>query len=682
MRFEDGIDCVKGIGPKRRQILENMGLKTVKDVVEYYPRDYKDKSVFTKIADMEAGGTYTFVARVSVKPSLSMFGKLKVVTCAVKDETGTLNAVWFNQPYMKNSLEQGRAYIFTGKVGFKYGKLQVESPEWERYTTNSLNQGRIVPVYRLSEGLSQKTFRAVVKSCLDGCEGKLDEYLPEEMLLEEKLEDIYAANVNIHFPQSNDLFYKARERFVFDELLMLQLRLLQLKGDVKKIRAKHVFKNVDYDKALSELGFSLTNAQQRVLDEAVAELKSGSVMNRLIQGDVGSGKTAVAMMLCYIAVNNGTQAAVMVPTDVLANQHYKAFSALFDKLGITCALLTSSVSAKEKRAVREALKSGEIDIAIGTHALIQDSVEFRELSLVITDEQHRFGVRQREKLGSKGEGVHMLVMTATPIPRTLALILYGDLDISAIDELPPGREKISTFAVDTSYYTRLYEFIKKEAASGGQCYIICPMIEEGQNELKSVLAYTDELSEKHLKDLRVSCVHGKMKPAEKAEIMESFAAGEIDVLVATTVIEVGINVPNASLMIIENADRFGLSTLHQLRGRVGRGKRKSTCVLVSDNKGKTAVKRLKAMCETDSGFVLSEKDMELRGPGDFFGTHQHGIPELKIANLYEDTPILARVHQQATKIYKTDPELKTEKNKHLKKRLDEMYSRENEEICL
>ena len=406
-------------------------------------------------------------------------------------------------------------------------------------------------------------------------------------------------------------------------------------------------------------------------------------MNRLIQGDVGSGKTAVAMISAYIAIKNGYQAVLMAPTDVLANQHYKSFCDTLEPLGIKCELLTSGLKKKEKDRAYDNIATGYAKMIIGTHALIQEKVKYNNLGLVITDEQHRFGVRQREMLSEKGDEPHILVMTATPIPRTLALILYGDLDISIIDKLPPGRKKVDTFAVDHSYYQRLYAFIKKEVAKGRQVYIICPMIEENDKmELRAVLSYTDDLDRNILPELRVSCVHGKMKNAEKQTVMEEFAKGNIDVLVSTTVIEVGINVPNASLMIIENADRFGLSALHQLRGRVGRGSEKSYCVLVSDAKSKVAKERLKIMCQTNDGFVISEKDLTLRGPGDFFGTRQHGLPEMKIANLYKDVDILKEVQQTAISLYKKDKELKSVENSRLKAKIFDIFITKIKKICL
>ena len=559
----------------------------------------------------------------------------------------------------------------------------MESPDYELVNVDSLNTGRIVPVYTVPKKMSQKVIRGCIKDAMDTVDGSLDEYMPESIIREHNLCSREFAVRNIHFPENDKAFFKARRRLVFDELLFLQMHLLELKGNVCDKKTSVVINDFDDSEIRNALGFSLTDAQEKVLNEIKNDFTTGFVMNRLIQGDVGSGKTAVAMISAYIAIKNGYQAVLMAPTDVLANQHYKSFCDTLEPLGIKCELLTSGLKKKEKDRAYDNIATGYAKMIIGTHALIQEKVKYNNLGLVITDEQHRFGVRQREMLSEKGNEPHILVMTATPIPRTLALILYGDLDISIIDKLPPGRKKVDTFAVDNSYYQRLYAFIKKEVAKGRQVYIICPMIEENDKmELRAVLSYTDDLDRNILPELRVSCVHGKMKNAEKQTVMEEFAKGNIDVLVSTTVIEVGINVPNASLMIIENADRFGLSALHQLRGRVGRGSEKSYCVLVSDAKSKVAKERLKIMCQTNDGFVISEKDLTLRGPGDFFGTRQHGLPEMKIANLYKDVDILKEVQQTAISLYKKDKELKSVENSRLKAKIFDIFITKIKKICL
>ncbi len=683
MNPSDSIDVVKNIGKTRAEQLNKLGIETVEDLIEYYPRDYEDRSRFVPINEIEIGSVNTIRGRVLTSPEARRVRTITIVGVRIADGTGSIECVWFNQPYVKNQLIVGKEYTFTGKVIQKFGRIQMESPDYELVNADSLNTGRIVPVYTVPKKMSQKVIRGCIKDAMDTVDGSLDEYMPESIIREHNLCSREFAVRNIHFPENDKAFFNARRRLVFDELLFLQMHLLELKGNVCDKKTSVVINDFDDSEIRNALGFSLTDAQEKVLNEIKNDFTTGFVMNRLIQGDVGSGKTAVAMISAYIAIKNGYQAVLMAPTDVLANQHYKSFCDTLEPLGIKCELLTSGLKKKEKDRAYDNIATGYAKMIIGTHALIQEKVKYNNLGLVITDEQHRFGVRQREMLSEKGDEPHILVMTATPIPRTLALILYGDLDISIIDKLPPGRKKVDTFAVDHSYYQRLYAFIKKEVAKGRQVYIICPMIEENDKmELRAVLSYTDDLDRNILPELRVSCVHGKMKNAEKQTVMEEFAKGNIDVLVSTTVIEVGINVPNASLMIIENADRFGLSALHQLRGRVGRGSEKSYCVLVSDAKSKVAKERLKIMCQTNDGFVISEKDLTLRGPGDFFGTRQHGLPEMKIANLYKDVDILKEVQQTAISLYKKDKELKSVENSRLKAKIFDIFITKIKKICL
>ncbi len=683
MNPSDSIDVVKNIGKTRAEQLNKLGIETVEDLIEYYPRDYEDRSRFVPVNEIEIGSVNTIRGRVLTSPEARRVRTITIVGVRIADGTGSIECVWFNQPYVKNQLIVGKEYTFTGKVIQKFGRIQMESPDYELVNADSLNTGRIVPVYTVPKKMSQKVIRGCIKDAMDTVDGSLDEYMPESIIKEHNLCSREFAVRNIHFPENDKAFFKARRRLVFDELLFLQMHLLELKGNVCDKKTSVVINDFDDSEIRNALGFSLTDAQEKVLNEIKNDFTTGFVMNRLIQGDVGSGKTAVAMISAYIAIKNGYQAVLMAPTDVLANQHYKSFCDTLEPLGIKCELLTSGLKKKEKDKAYDNIATGYAKMIIGTHALIQEKVKYNNLGLVITDEQHRFGVRQREMLSEKGDEPHILVMTATPIPRTLALILYGDLDISIIDKLPPGRKKVDTFSVDHSYYQRLYAFIKKEVAKGRQVYIICPMIEENDKmELRAVLSYTDDLDRNILPELRVSCVHGKMKNAEKQTVMEEFAKGNIDVLVSTTVIEVGINVPNASLMIIENADRFGLSALHQLRGRVGRGSEKSYCVLVSDAKSKVAKERLKIMCQTNDGFVISEKDLTLRGPGDFFGTRQHGLPEMKIANLYKDVDILKEVQQTAISLYKKDKELKSVENSRLKAKIFDIFITKIKKICL
>ena len=661
MELNEPISVVKNIGETRCKQLNKMGVETVNDLIEYFPRDYEDKSLFVNISDVVKGEVNTFKAKVSFNPEAHRVKGMVIVRARLSDATGSIDGVWFNQPYIKNSLVLEKEYVFSGKVTEKYNRIQVESPEFEIFNPNSLNNGRIVPVYTLPARLSQKVIRTVIRDALIEVKDKIDEFLPKSIIKSMGLCSRLYAIKNIHFPQNDDAFFKARYRLVAEELLLLQMRLLQLKGDVGEKTSTVKIGNYDVSGIRNQLKFDLTNAQKKVLGEIFNDFSSGYVMNRLVQGDVGCGKTAVAMIAAYLIINNGYQAVMMAPTDVLANQHYESFKAVFEPLGISCQLLTSGLKKKEKNIAYENIENGTAQMIIGTHALIQEKVVYNNLGLVITDEQHRFGVRQREMLAQKGEEPHVLVMTATPIPRTLALILYGDLDISTINELPP----------------------EKEVAKGRQCYIICPMIEENEKlDLRSVLKFTEELKNDRLPDLRVECMHGKLKNNEKQDIMDRFSSGEIDVLVSTTVIEVGVNVPNATLMIIENAERFGLSALHQLRGRVGRGGEKSYCVLVTDSKTKVAKERMSIMCKSNDGFVISEKDLHLRGPGDFFGTRQHGLPEMKIANLYKDINILKDVQSVAIDLYKSDENLEKKENLLLKKRIEELYSEENKKICL
>ncbi|MBR6652569.1 MAG: ATP-dependent DNA helicase RecG [Anaerotignum sp.] len=669
MEWNSPVSMLKGIGEQRERKLQKLGISTIEDLLTHYPREYKDRSEIVKIADLPMDEPSTFLAQVKEEGQNSRHGRLVYTRMKVYDETGSVGVLWYNQPYMKNSLKIGEWYLFSGKLQKKYGRKEILSPEVERIGENFAG-GRILPVYPASEGISQKMLRNLMEEALSQMSGGMREELPLWLRKEYKLAERNFAIENIHFPKTEQGFYDARRRLVFEELFVLQTALFQLKNTLEDSGEGIMLKK---KKALQEaealLPFALTNAQKRVLKEMEKDMTSGKIMNRLVQGDVGSGKTAVAMVAAYLAIKNGYQATIMAPTEVLANQHFESFQKVFEPAGIKVVLLTGSLKAKEKRETLEQVKSGEAQMIVGTHAVIQKGVEYHKLGLAITDEQHRFGVRQRSTLADKGENVHTLVMTATPIPRTLALILYGDLDISIIDELPPGRQKIDTSAVDSRYHQRIYTFIQKHVKEGRQAYVICPMIEENEKlEVQNVLDYTEELT-KELPECRVACVHGKMKAKEKQEIMDGFAAGEIDVLVSTTVIEVGINVPNATIMLIENAERFGLAQLHQLRGRVGRGSEKSYCILVSDTKTKVAKERMKTMTESEDGFIISEKDLKLRGPGEFFGIRQHGLPELKIADLYKDMAILKEAQSAAAELLKKDRFLEAEEHQLLKEHI-------------
>ena len=653
MPITDSVNKLSGVGEERKKLLNRVGIYTVADLLNYFPRTYEDRSVILPIKDLAEDEKSTFRGYIKNIENTRFGGKV-ITNAEVYDETGKVRVVWYNQPYLKNSLSLTDEYMFTGILRKKYGRREVVSPETERITDKeSLSMGRIIPLYHLTDKLSQKFMRGIIKQALDKNDNTLPEFINTEIRKKYKLCERNFAIDNIHFPKDYDSFFIARRRAVFEELYLMQTALLMLKSRHCTDKDGTVLKNTDCSEFLKSLPYRPTNAQIKTIEDIKGDMTGGKVMNRLVQGDVGSGKTAVAMAAAYITVKSGYQCALMAPTEVLARQHYKSFKNTLDKFGINTVLLTGGLTAKERKEAYEAIENGTADIIIGTSALIQDKLKFKNLALVITDEQHRFGVNQRSILSEKGIYPHVMVMTATPIPRTLALILYGDLDISIIDELPPGRQKIDTRTVSSAYHKRIYTFIEKHVREGRQAYIICPMVEENEeNDIKSAVAYAQELKNGGLKNVRVECLHGKMKAKEKQDIMAAFARGEIDVLVSTTVIEVGIDVPNANIIVIENAERFGLAQLHQLRGRVGRGSEQSYCVLITDSKSDVTKKRMEIMVKNSDGFVISENDLDIRGPGEFFGTRQHGLPELKIANLYNDMDILKQAQEAA--VYSAD----------------------------
>ena len=592
----------------------------------------------------------------------------------VEDETGRAILTWYNQSYLKNRFKIGEIYHFFGKVKKVQNRIEMLSPVFDEETKNK-NTGKIIPIYPLTYNLSQNVLRGIIENAITLVNNKLPETLPKYILDKYKLLGTNEAIKKIHFPENFDEFEKARKRLVFEELLGMQLALLNLKNAYESDNNGIQFsKDVKMSDVINTLPFKLTKAQLRVLEEIDKDMESDKNMNRLLQGDVGSGKTAVSIIASYKAVKCGYQVAIMAPTAILASQHLESFKEMLDKFGITCELLVSSITKKKKEEILERLRNGKIDILIGTHALLEENVIFNKLGLVVTDEQHRFGVKQRTTIVEKGQNPDVLVMTATPIPRTLALILYGDLDISIIDELPPNRKKIDTFAVTKGMEERVNNFIRKQVDEGRQAYIVCPLVEENEElNLKSVTELAEKYKNEVFKEYKVEYLHGKMKNKEKDEIMERFKNGEIDILISTTVIEVGVNVPNASLMVVENAERFGLAQLHQLRGRVGRGEYKSYCVLKYQGNSDVIRKRMKVMTDTNDGFIISEKDLELRGSGEFFGTRQHGLPEFKIANLFEDMPILKQVQALAVKITEEDRKLELDKNKELRLLIEEKF---------
>ncbi len=673
--LKQNIQFIKGVGPARVALLNKLGIFTLEDLVTYFPREYEDRGVFKKISELVDGDVACFKAVPISRPNEARIKKNMTITkVIVRDETGTALLTWFNQSYIKNQIDAAEEYVFYGKVQRAYGgRVEISNAIFDK-DGETKNTGKIIPLYPLTYGMSQNVIRSIIENALKITNNQFEEFLPSWIRKDYDICEINYAINNIHFPEKTEDFMIAKKRIAFQELLLLQLGLLNFKEKAKVENVGIEFKEDEHiDEFLNVLPFKLTNAQMRAWNEIRKDMESNKAMNRLVQGDVGSGKTVVAAMAMYKAVKNGYQASMMAPTAILATQHYESISKMLEPFGIKCALFTSSLTKKQKEKLKEELINGEIDIAIGTHALIEEDIEFKNVGLVITDEQHRFGVRQRAKLSSKGECTDTLVMTATPIPRTLALILYGDLDISIIDELPPGRQKIDTYAVKKNMENRINDFIKKQIGEGRQAYVVCPLIEESDaSDLKSVeLMY--EYYKKVFPDLRIKFLHGKMKNKEKDEIMTSFKNGDIDILISTTVIEVGVDVPNATLMIVENAERFGLAQLHQLRGRVGRGKHKSYCILKYESNSDIVKQRMKIMEQTNDGFVISEQDLKLRGPGDFFGTMQHGVPEFKVANLFTDMELLKKAQECSKKILLDDPYLKKDENLKIKEKIDDLF---------
>jgi ATP-dependent DNA helicase RecG len=653
------VQYIKGIGPQRAKALGKLGIATLRDLISWFPRRYEDRTVLRHIAELQPGETACVAAMVTAPPTLSRIRKgLELVKLRAVDETGALDVTFFNQAWLKNNLRQGETYIFCGRAEGNLLHRQMANPVVEPEGRREFT-GRIVPIYPLTAGVSQLILSRSVRQGLDACADILPDVLPDGVRRDHQLCRIGFAYENIHFPESPEALELARRRLAFEELFLFTIGLRRLRSRRDEVHVPPC-QAVDLAPFCAALPFTLTGAQRRCVDEALADMRSGRPMNRLCQGDVGSGKTMVAAACVYFCVKNGRQAALMAPTEILAQQHYAGLAPLLEGLGVRCALLTGATSARTRKSICAQLESGELDFAIGTHALISPSVQYARLGLVVTDEQHRFGVAQRSALSAKGDSPHMLVMSATPIPRTLALILYGDLDVSVIDELPPGRQQIDTFAVPGSYHPRIYDFLCRQAAEGRQAYVVCPMVaedEDAPDERKAVTEYAAALQSGPLRTLRVAFVHGKMKPREKDAAMAAFAAHETDVLVSTTVIEVGVDVPNATVMVVENAERFGLSQLHQLRGRVGRGSHKSYCVLVSDNQSEETRARLRIMTRTSDGFKIAEEDLRLRGPGDFFGLRQHGLPGLRVADLGCDTKLLQEAQAAADDLLARDPEL-------------------------
>lgn len=681
--LKQDVKYVKGVGPNKVKLLNKLDIFTLKDLITYYPRDYEDRSVITNLKDTKDGEKYTIEVTSLTDVNIRYLNRNKnLEKLLVKDDTDSCIVTWFNQPYIKDSIKKGEKYRFFGKISRKNGIIELNSPTYDKVGNNK-NTGKIIPIYPLTNSLTQNSLRSIIENGIKLVNGVLPEVIPEYLINECKLMDINTATKQIHFPVDFENFNKARKRLVFDELLSMQLGLLELKFQNEvEVKGIQYDKGVKMSDVINELPFKLTKAQLRVLEEIDSDMESIKPMNRLLQGDVGSGKTIVSMVSAYKAVKSGYQVAVLAPTMILAKQHLQNYQKILSKYGIRCEAIVGGMTAKNKRELLERLEMGQIDVLIGTHAIIEENVVFKNLGLVVTDEQHRFGVKQRAKIVAKGNNPDVLVMTATPIPRTLALILYGDLDISIIDELPPNRKKVETIAVSKKYEERVNNFIRKEVDSGRQAYIVCPLVEEGEEESSSNLKAVTELYEKckkdTFKDYKVEYLHGKMKPKEKEEIMQDFKDGKIDILISTTVIEVGVDVPNASIMVIENAERFGLAQLHQLRGRVGRGEYASYCILKFASGSDIVRQRMEIMTKTDNGFTIAEKDLQLRGSGEFFGTKQHGIPEFKIANLFQDMEELKMVQSLALKIIAADKNLEKEENAPLKKLVREKFTSKSE----
>ncbi|MGM9522392.1 MAG: ATP-dependent DNA helicase RecG [Oscillospiraceae bacterium] len=660
---------IKGVGETRAKSFKKLGVSTLRDLIMDFPRAYEDRREVKKISELVFGDAACVCATVASPPRLSHIRKgLDITKVQVVDDASRMTITFFNQSYIKNALIPGESYIFFGRVVGKIGSPEMTNPIFEKEASEPAATRRIFPIYRLTSGLSQNIIGRTVRQGLSECGDSFPDQLPKSVCREFKLCQAAFAYENIHFPGSFEELEIARRRLIFEELFLLSCALSLLRSRQSE-KSGYKILCADLGEFTSQLSYELTGAQRRAIDDILKDMAGERPMSRLIQGDVGSGKTAVAAAACWAACKAGYQSAFMAPTEILAEQHYKTLSTLLEPLGMNVVLLTGALTAKARREALQKISSGEADLAIGTHALISDAVQFSRLALIVADEQHRFGVQQRAALTAKGESPHVLVMSATPIPRTLALIVYGDLDVSVIDELPPGRQQIDTFLVGENMRQRIYAFIRKLVSEGRQVFIVCPAVEETEENpdgLKSVKEYAWTLSEKVFPELKVALVHGKMRPKEKNEAMSAFAAGETDILVATTVIEVGVDVPNAALMVVENADRFGLSQLHQLRGRVGRGKFKSYCVLFEGAGGETARERLKAMCRTNDGFKIAEEDLRLRGPGDFFGSRQSGLPDMRISSFASDMDILRWAQEAAQRVMADDPELKSPENSGLK----------------
>lgn len=677
MREQDSIRTIKGIGEKTEKLLGKLGIYTVGDFLRYYPRDYDEYQEPVGVSQVRPGGKTAVLARITGKVGVKNTGRLTVVTASVQEGEAMLELAWYNMPFLRNTLRSGGIYIFRGLVTEKKGRLVMEHPEIFSREEYEQRLHVLFPIYSLTKGLTNKFMAKTAAQLLEQRE-MIQEFLPEGYRDHYKLSEYDHAVSHIHFPRNREDLLMARRRLVFDEFLLFILSVRRMKEKKEKavngFRIKPVWET---EQVIESLPYTLTNAQKRVWHEIETDMTGKGLMSRLVQGDVGSGKTVIAFLSMILAVANGYQAALMAPTEVLAKQHYEELCRLLESqgLGYGAVLLTGSNTAREKRERYQAIRSGEARLIVGTHALIQEKVIYENLALVITDEQHRFGVDQREELSRKGARPHVLVMSATPIPRTLAIILYGDLDISVMDELPAKRLPIKNCVVDISYRPKAYRFIEKQVEQGRQVYVICPMVEESEGlEAENVLDYTNRLSQYLPSSIRVESLHGRMRPAQKNQIMEEFAQNKIQVLVSTTVVEVGVNVPNATVMMVEDAERFGLAQLHQLRGRVGRGEYQSYCIFVQKGENQDTRKRLEILVKSNDGFFIAGEDLRLRGPGDLFGVRQSGDMEFVLGDIFRDSQILKEASEAASSLLLLDKDLSMEQNRRLRDRL-ESYGR-------
>ena len=674
--LETDIRSIRGIGEQRAKSLARLGIGTLGDLLHYFPSRYEDRTAVRPIAEVLPEESACIRAMVATEPRLSHVRRgMDLVKLRIVDESGSADVTYFNQAYVKNQLIRGEEYVFYGKMGGSLLRKSLTNPVYEPAARAGVTTGRILPIYRLTRGISNRLLIQCMETGLDECGDMLPELLPEELLQRYSLCRVGYAYRNVHFPADHTALGLARRRLIFEELFTLSCALGLLRGRRERSAGQPI-PLPETEEFYASLPFSPTGAQRRAVDEALGDMASGQLMSRLLQGDVGSGKTLVAAALVWAAWKAGFQSAFMAPTEILAAQHFATLSGFLSPFGIRVGLLKGSMTAKEKREIKAAAEAGYIHVLVGTHALLTADVAFQRLGLVITDEQHRFGVEQRSALTEKGDRPHVLVMSATPIPRTLALMIYGDLDVSVLDELPPGRQRVDTVLVSESYRERLNGFLRDQVREGRQVFVVCPKVEEGEDDdlkLKSAAEHAQAL-QKTFPDLRVGCVHGRMKAKEKDAAMAAFVSGETDILVSTTVVEVGVDVPNASVMVVENAERFGLSQLHQLRGRVGRGVHKSWCVLVSDTKEENARERLRVLVRTADGFAVAEEDLKLRGPGDFFGSRQHGLPEMHVADLFGSMDMVKEAQSAAAELLSRDPELSDPALRPLRQHILRLYA--------